>query len=618
MLPEIKSTKDNVTVLNAFLGINKGLHGQESEFEDMTNMTLDYYPVLANRKKRGLISTFTKPMGILGGSKLAYVDDNKLYYDFSLIKELEATNKERQLVMMGAHLCVFPDGIIYNTYDNTFSNVQNTFTSSGEVTMRMCKLDGTEFTGSNTYIGSTAPDTSTYQYWLDTSNSKSVILKMWSSTYSMWTSVATTYVKISATGIGKGFNAYDSATFSGISIKGYNDYDFNDTLIIYACDDDYVIVAGLMDLYHTQTEAVTVERKLPEMDYVCELDNRIWGCSSENHEVYACKQGSPWNWNSYAGLDSDSYAATVGTQGNFTGIVAYGGYVFFFKEDGYHKLYGTKPSNYEMIWKPSRGVADGCYKSIAIVDEVLFFKSRDAIVAYDGSESTVSDKLGIEPFYDAVAVGYRNKYYCSMRDADYNYKLYVYDITKGAWTIEDKLHIIYAAYANNGTYMIDSNNQLYVINNEKIYRKYFPREIIGEANKISVGGVDYDPNHNFPRSDLYCGDIISGTLENTLEWSFTTGDLGLDNPYNKYLKRINVRFLMDVNSKLKIEVEYDSSGTWDYVTEFYATRKRSYEIPIAVRRADHVRFRLSGWGKFQLFSIAKAVEAGSGETNGES
>ena len=31
--------------------------------------------------------------------------------------------------------------------------------------------------------------------------------------------------------------------------------------------------------------------------------------------MYACKQGDPTNWYCYAGLDNDSYASTIGTEG---------------------------------------------------------------------------------------------------------------------------------------------------------------------------------------------------------------------------------------------------------------------------------------------------------------
>ena len=605
-LPQLTYKTDKLSVTNAFGGLNKGLSIPENEFEDMQNMTNDYYPVFGNRKRRGIITTLTKPMGFCGGENLSYVDDNKLYLHQNYVMDLAETDEERQLVMMGVYLCIFPDGIVYNTITGQATNIENTVTTSSTVTMRMCKLDGTELTSSNTYIGTTAPSsTSTIKYWIDTSDSNNVIMKMWSDTYSMWTSVATTYVKISATGIGVGFKEYDAVKFSGIGIRGYNDYNFNDTLIIYGRGDNYLIVAGLFNLNYTQNTPVTAQRELPKMDFVCEMNNRLFGCrygeSNDGqfvNEVYASKLGDPTNWYSYAGLTSDSFTASCGSEGAFTGIVSYGGYVFFFKEEGFHKLYGTQPSNFQMIWKPCRGVQAGSSKSIAIVNEILFFKSRDAIVAYDGSEQTVSEKLGLEPMFDAVAGVYKNKYYISMRNQEQEWALYSFDVTKGTWCKEDDLKILFMTYANHCAYLIDKDYTMYAINNEYIYLYNYPSDEL------------------FPSNNLYPGFTNLAPYENTIEWSFVTGDLGLDNPYNKYLKRINLRMSLDVNAKIKIEVEYDSSGEWEYVTEHYANKKRSYDIPIAVRRADHVRLRISGWGEFRLYSITRAVESGSGEDEG--
>ena len=622
MLPNIVSNKNNqerINVVNSFLGINKGLHIADSELEDMKNMTNDYYPTLATRKKRGIMGQLTNPLGICGGDRLVYVDDDVLYVDGDEVLTLESLGIERQIVRMNAYICVFPDGVIYNTVDGTTKYVENEVTVTS-LTLTMAKLDGTAL---NTYTGDSEPQDKTV-LWIDTS-SDPVVMKMYAEDYSMWTSVGTTYVKLEATGIGEGFKDYDSVKVTGIPVKGYNDFDFNDTLVVFKADDDYLIVAGLIDKVYTlpeqgQTLEVKVKRELPKMDYICELNNRLWGCRyGDNNEgefvneIYASKLGDPTNWFNYVGLDSDSYAASCGSQGEFTGIAAYSGYVFFFKEDGFHKLYGTKPSNFQMIFRPCRGVAKGAAKSIAIVDEVMIFKSRDAVVAYDGSENTISEKLGIEPYYDGVAVGYRNKYYLSMRDVDYNYRLYVYDITKGTWCVEDDLNVKYMTYANNATYIVDDKNNLLCINNEAIYTTYFPNQIVDRRNVIIVDGEECDSFYNFPSEDLYPGNMVKGQLEDTLEWSFCTGDLGLDNPYKKYIKRFNIRMQQDANSCVKIEVEYDSSGLWEYVTEHYAERKKSYEIPIPVRRADHIKLRLSGWGEFRLFSIAKAVEGGSGE-----
>ena len=314
-LPEIKAKKDAINFISQFGGVNKGLNISNNEFEDMQNMSNDYFPVIATRKKRGIIKTLTKCQGVCSGDRLTYIDDDVLYYNDSPVLTLSA-GQERQIVRMGAYICIFPDGIVYNTITDEVETIENTVTTTSTVTMRMCKLDGTEFDSDNTHIGDQAPeDPSEKPYWLDTSSSP-VILKIWSDSYSMWTSVATTYVKISSTGIGTGFKAYDSVKFSGLVIKGFNDYDFNQNLIVYAAGEDYLIVAGLIDLYYTQEAEVTAKRELPLMDFVCEMDNRLYGCryglnnaGEFVNEVYASKIGDPTNWNAFAGLDSDSYAA---------------------------------------------------------------------------------------------------------------------------------------------------------------------------------------------------------------------------------------------------------------------------------------------------------------------
>ena len=593
MLPEIKARPDKINLINAFRGINKNLYVRDDEFAEMKNMTNDYYPVLANRRKRGIIKTLDKPQGALGGRFLAYVDDNKLYYDENYICDLEETDVERQLVMMGAYLCVFPDGLIYNTYNTEISHIENEVTKSN-VTISLCKLDGTVYDSTNTVVSNSEPSDHS-KYWLDTSQDK-VVMKVFNSSTLAWMPVATTYVKFEAQGIGVGFEEYDAVRFSGVDSGSwvYNDYDFNQTNIVYAKDDNALIVVGLINLNHTNVNNITVKREMPEMDFVCENGNRLWGCSSNNHEVYASKAGDPTNWNFFGGLDSDSYAATVGTQNIFTGIVSYSGYVFFFKEDGYHKLYGNKPSNYELQWKPGRGVQFGSDKSICVVDDQLIFKARDGVCVYNGSLSIISENLGVEPYYEAVAGCYRHKYYLSMRDNDYQWHLFVYDVSKGLWIREDDLQCKYMAYTNNGMYMIDYNNRLIVVNNEDMYVKLFPADIV------------------YPSDDIHPGNIIAGELEDEIEWSFTTGDLGTITPYYAYIKRINIRLMLEPLTKVKIQIMYDSSEDWEDVWEYYSTRKKSIEIPIPVQRSDHFQLRFSGNGEMRLYSIAKAIEEGSG------
>lgn len=602
-LPNLSARKTSVSTLSNFFGYNRNLRIGDGEFCDMENITSDYFPVFGPRKRRGIITTMKNPGGMYGCNKLVYVDDNKLYYDQSYVCDLKEkyAEKERCFVMMGAYLCIFPDKMIYNTYTEEIEEMENEVTTTTPPIFSLCKLDGTLFDDSNTATSATEPDTSKYKYWMDTS-ADPVVLKMWIESESMWTSVGTTYVKVSAPGIGVGFNKYDAATFSGVdrnNVAIYNNYDFNISNILQDVGDDYLIIIGFINKVFTNSENIMVKRAVPEMDFVTEMDNRIWGCSSENHEIYACKQGDPKNWNCFMGLVSDSYAATVGTDGDFTGCVNYQGTVLFFKENGFHRLYGNKPSNYELNWKQICGVQYGSEKSIVVMNECLFYKSRDGIKVYDGSVTDISQAFGSENFYDAVAGGYRNKYYVSMRNEEYEYGLFVYDMEKKIWMKEDCTVAKAFAYANGGLYMLNQDNVLQVINNEKIYKKVFPNE------------TDLDEKYRYPGPDIYPGDIIYGEMEDEIKWSATTGEMGLETPYNKYIKKFVIRCKIDTDAKLRVEVMYDSSDAWEQVVDYYCTKLRSCEVAIPVKRCDHMKLRFSGKGEVRIFSITKCIEEGS-------
>ena len=62
-------------------------------------------------------------------------------------------------------------------------------------------------------------------------------------------------------------------------------------------------------------ELFRVERRVPDLDFLTECDNRVWGCSSRENVIYGCKLGDPTNWFSYRGIAEDSYAVTVGSDG---------------------------------------------------------------------------------------------------------------------------------------------------------------------------------------------------------------------------------------------------------------------------------------------------------------
>ena len=80
-LPTLDYEYTDREVTDTFAGYNHKLKIGAGEFYDTENLTSAYYPLLAERKKRGLVKQLTAPGGLLGKEELAYVDNGTLYYN---------------------------------------------------------------------------------------------------------------------------------------------------------------------------------------------------------------------------------------------------------------------------------------------------------------------------------------------------------------------------------------------------------------------------------------------------------------------------------------------------------------------------------------------------------
>ena len=623
-LNELDSSRD---MISSFGGLHQGMNCGENEFFDEINMSADYYPAIAPRKKIGeWYKTYNNIYGLFAKNGLIFVEGNTLYYckDPSKGNELIVRGglekSEKMMCGMGANVLIWPDKKVFNTSDLTIKDMGAKIQTKGTVSFTMCTLEGADITPITKAptVGKTAPASAQNgDYWIDTNSQPNVlkkyttawsaittcsngaiywmdtgttpnVLKLWNESESQWTAVATSYTKIGYNGIGSPFEKYDVVHIEGVT--GDIASTFNQDMTIWDKKKDFIIVTALLTQNTLQTDVITLERRIPDMDFVCESENRVWGCSNEKHEIYCCKQGDPTNWYSYLGTAADSYAATIGSDGDFTGCCAYGGQVLFFKEDCIHKVYGNCPSNYQITTSYCRGVQKGCEKSLAIVNEVLYYKSRDDICAYDGSSPvSISSALGPIRCKQAEAGALGSKYYIYMiQYEDGNGMIigscnFVYDTRNGLW------HKDYGKYRGMFAYW------------DGILYCYDCFRIIG----ISMG--KYGSKFK---------------LENDFEWMAETGLIGLSYPNNKYVSKICMRLSMPLASTLSVDVMYDSSGEWkEEVTiesKYEEDRRdtpafvkmRSYEIPILPMRCDHMRVRFRGKGDVRIYSISKVTEQG--------
>lgn len=585
IFPTVTENNSYQTVTEVFGGYNHNLKISDGEFYEEKNLTSDFYPLFANRKKRGTVATLAAPHGIIGKAKLGYVDGASLYYDgadvtgYLTAAGVTLTNDDKQLVSMGAYICIFPDKLYFNTENYTdCGSMEAGSATTGDITYSLATADGA---GILATVSATAPvNPANGDYWIDTSG-ETHVLKVYSSSSATWSAVATSYVKITAANIGKGFAVGDGVTISGASAAGTaieaQIAALNGSKIIQSITDNSIVVIGLIDQTYTQTTgSVSVSRAVPQMDFVIEAQNRLWGCryglvnGKTVNEIYACKLGDFKNWNAFNGVSTDSYVASVGTDGAWTGAITHLGYPIFFKENVLHKVYISSSGAHQIVDTACRGVQAGCAKSLAIVNETLFFKSRAGICAYDGSlPLSVGENFGTEKYFDAAAGAYENKYFVSMKNGADEWSLFVFDMARGIWHREDATHSLCFARCGDELYFIASDGKLTAVN----------------------GTV--------------------GTAETAVEWSAETGLIGYSTVEQKYVSRFNLRMMLPRGSRADMYIQYDSCGEWEHCGHMEGVGTRTFMLPVRPRRCDHFRFRIAGRGDVRIYSFAKIMETGS-------
>lgn len=576
-LPSLDYEYSDRSVTDTFAGYNHKLKIADGEFYDTRNLTSEYYPLLAERRKRGLVKQLTAPGGLLGKEKLAYVDNGVLYYDGEATGLTGLTPGEKQLVSMGAYICIFPDKKYYNTADaNDRGSMEAYYTSTGAVKYTMCRVDGTDY-GTAT-VSTAAPEKpENAALWIDTSK-ETHVLKQWSSATKEWVSIPTVYTKVQF--ISKGempglFREYDGVTIGGAEA------DVNGDKVIYAMggsesEFDYIVVTGLLEQAVTQeTGSVSLSRSVPQMDFICESQNRLWGCyygsdgEQSLNEIYCCALGDFKNWRQYMGLSTDSWTASVGSDGPWTGAVNYLGYPTFFKEDRIHRVSISTSGAHSINETACRGVQKGSEKSLAVVNEILLYKSRSDVCAYQGGfPAKVSEALGDGLYSDATAGTVRERYYISMKDSDGKAQLFVYDVGKKLWMHEDGFEA--DCFARVG-------DELYAL-----------------SGKL-----------------LYAMQGSTGEKEPYISWMAETGMLYYQQPDQKYVSNFSLRLSLEEGAELTIYIEYDSTGEWERKGTIKFRGTKAVNVPIRPRRCDHMRIRLEGKGRVRLYSIAKLVTYGS-------
>lgn len=581
LFPQFEQQYTQQLVTDTFGGYNHQLKLPDGEWYETWNLTTDYAPMMANRKPRGI--TGKTACGLIEKKSLAYVGtDGTLYFDWLATGLTGLTNGPKQMVSMGAYIVIFPDKKYINTENlSDYGSLEATYT--GSATYQMCRYDGTVFTATTSAVEPLNPQNG--DYWIDTSGTTHV-LKQWSDTQQDWISVETVYIKITAAGIDDQFGDLDGVEISGSSIE-----DVNGDKVIYDIGEDWIMVTGLADTIPVDAETITVARTVPSLDYVCECQNRLWGCyygmvdGKAVNEIYCSALGDFKNWRQYQGLSTDSWTGSVGSDGQWTGCVNYLGYPTFFKENRIHRVTISTEGAHRIDETVCRGVQKGSSKSLVVVNETLYYKSAKDVCAYQGGfPQGVSQAFGNKVYYHAVAGAANGKYYISMLDENDDPRLFVYDINKGIWLQEDPSAMTDFATVGSELYGLTSSGDIVTM--------------FGSLPELE--GAEY---------------------ETIPVWGAMSGIQYYEYPENKRVSRYNIRMRMTAGAVVRVYLRYDldiagmetNQSDWQLVAEVSAAEANidHYVLPVRPHRCDHLQLCIAGTGNMQIYSIAKILEVGS-------
>ena len=392
LLPQITNNiSKSKSEIVAMRGINWSDQLQDGDMANSMNLSARRYPYISTRRarekqKKTESEYYSGGTALTAWGKLVAVEGTNLLYDGEVVGQVTAG--EKQFAVVNTKMVIWPDKVYLDIKDQ-------------QVKPLAAELSGSKATFATNKI--------TVNGWADLTTK---------------------------------FKAGDGVTLSGCTSKPENNKDF----VIKAVTSNTITVAdNTFVAVNEASTAIKLERKIPDLDFICESENRLWGCDSDTQTIYASALGDPTNFYVYEGLSTDAYTLAVGTEGKFTGCCKLSSSVLFWKETKLHKMLGSYPAEYAMYTYEMEGLG------------------HHGVYAYSGGTPTlISDNFGEKEFTDAIAGNDGDSYYLSVKDGA-AHKLMVYETKTGIWVLEDGTEAVDFARIGKDLYMLDGSGDVYLL-----------------------------------------------------------------------------------------------------------------------------------------------------------
>jgi ribosomal protein S17 len=597
-LTEVQNPSKKYSVV--FRGINYGEGTQDGEFSETYNLSTDNYPAITQRAERIKAKDYNAPSTIHAKGSLLVIAErldeegkatgvSDVYYDDKVVGEIPSGKK--QTATVGNYIVIFPDKKYYKVptedengemQEGIYGNMEEEYKVSGlTFTSSTISMDikyaathlvfenstisksGAEFpfkVGDVVTISGTSGIDSTKEYKVTEATTDSLTLEG-ASFGNRWTSAVEITISRKATDKFS-FREGDAVTITGCKKSENNK---KQEILIRGVNNGELTFDENAFTEATEYEEVVIKRSVPDLDFICESNYRLWG--THGNTIYSSKFSDPLNFKVFDNLASDSYAIDVGSEGDFTGCIPFSTHICFFKENTLHKLYGTKPSNFQITTVNVYGVQSGSERSMQIVNEQLLYKGVGGVYSYAGGiPELISGKFGNKRYSEAVACCDGEKYYISMKQGD-TWSMYAYDVLKNIWLREDDTHAIDMTFYDGKVYYIDDKGGLYYIDKT------------ADRSNIEWGAT-------------FC------TMHETIN-------------ERKGYSKFHLRMDMSAGAWLAVDIKTDNDTQWKQIYTTHNEKAKTVSIPIVPTRCDSIDIRLRGKGICTVKAFIREFSVGS-------
>ena len=246
MLPQISNNVGkSKSEIVSMRGINWSDQLQDGDMRDSLNLSARRYPYITTRRarekqKKTADAYYSGGTALTAWGKLVAVEGTNLLYDGEVVGQVTAG--EKQFAVVNTKMVIWPDKVYLDMNTKSVKPLGDSMTGSGAVfTTSTMKVTG----------------------WGD---------------------------------LTQHFKQGDAVTLSGCTTETANNKDF----VIKGVSADTITVTD--NTFTEATEASTsikIQRKIPDMDFICESENRLWGCSNSAQTIYASSMGDPTNFYVY-------------------------------------------------------------------------------------------------------------------------------------------------------------------------------------------------------------------------------------------------------------------------------------------------------------------------------